>query len=76
MNIEDLFNLVNKMNTLIDEGIEEDSTLEEVNEVLREEFGMSEVNGFYATVEDFQEEWILAEKMCMMYDKVISGEGL
>ncbi len=73
MNINDLFNLVNKIYTLNDEGIERNSTLEEVNNTMEEEFGASEGNGFYNTIEEFHADWDLAEKMCNIYDGMIAG---
>lgn len=75
MNIADLFNLVNKMNTLIDEGIERDSSLEEVNSTLFEEFGMEEEN-VYHSEEEFHAEWDLCEKMCEAHDNLIAGNKI
>jgi len=73
MNIDDLFDLVNKIYTLNDEGIDKDSSLEEVNEVLTEEFGASEEGGLYDSLEEFHTDWDLCEKMCNVYDKMIAG---
>lgn len=73
MNIDDLFNLVNKIYTLNDEGIERGSSLEEVNAVMEEEFGASAESGFYKTLEEFHKDWDLAERMCNLYEHIIAG---
>ena len=78
MNIQDLWALVNTISMLDDEGIDRNSSLEEVNDAIREQCMADDDDetNHYSSIEEFHNEWDLAEKMCMMYDKLLSGEGI